>query len=112
MIIGPAQGIYLAIEDCINSAVYLNSSQFQSFQTFNRFAPFKTFREILKLRNVQRTQVGGSNAIEPPTKTQPMARANRHFLPGHVWHITHLCSSEFQSFNRCAPFKSFQPFSM
>ena len=20
-----------------------------------------------------------------------MARANRHFLPGHVWHITHRC---------------------
>jgi putative transposase len=34
-----------------------------------------------------------------------MPRANRHFLPGHVWHITHLCSSQFQSFqwfNRCA----------
>ena len=103
MIIGPVQPIDLAIEDCINSAVYLNSSQFQSFQTFNRFAPFKTFREILKLRNVQRTQVGGSNAIEPPTKTQPMPRANRHFLPGHVWHITHLNSSRFQSFQTACP---------
>ena len=20
-----------------------------------------------------------------------MPRANRHFLPGHVWHITHRC---------------------
>ena len=43
-----------------------------------------------------------------------MPRANRHFLPGHVWHITHPCSSEFQSFqsfqsfNRCAPFKTFK----
>ena len=46
MIIGPVQPIDLAIEDCINSAVYLNSSQFQSFQTFNRFAPFKSFRKL------------------------------------------------------------------
>jgi hypothetical protein len=26
------------------------------------------------------------------------AAAHRHFLPGHVWHITHLNSSQFQSF--------------
>jgi hypothetical protein len=41
-----------------------------------------------------------------------MPRASRHFLPGYVWHITHLlCSSQFQafqSFNRFAPFKSFR----
>ena len=42
-------------------------SPFQAFQSFNRFAPFKTFREFLKLRNVQITQVGGRNAIEPLT---------------------------------------------
>ena len=23
-----------------------------------------------------------------------MPRANRHFLPGHVWHITHRCHKE------------------
>ncbi len=37
-----------------------------------------------------------------------MPRANRHYLPGHIWHITYLCSSQFQSFqtfNRFAPFK-------
>jgi hypothetical protein len=36
-----------------------------------------------------------------------MPRANRHFLPGYIWHITHLCSGQFQSFqsfHRCAPF--------
>jgi hypothetical protein len=44
MIIGPAQPIDLAIEDCINSAVYLKRSRFQSFQTFNRLAPFKPFQ--------------------------------------------------------------------
>jgi REP element-mobilizing transposase RayT len=48
-----------------------------------------------------------------------MPRANRHFLPGHVWHMTHLNSSQFQSFqkpalssiegfNRFAPFKRFE----
>jgi hypothetical protein len=39
-----------------------------------------------------------------------MPRANRHFLSGHVWHITHQCSSQFQSvktFNRFAPLKTF-----
>jgi hypothetical protein len=58
-----------------------------------------------------------------------MPRANRHFLPGHVWDII-IYSSQFksfqsfnryapfmtgispfqtfQSFNRCAPFKAFQ----
>ncbi len=25
------------------------------------------------------------------SKRQAMPRANRHFLPGHVWHITHRC---------------------
>jgi REP element-mobilizing transposase RayT len=38
-------------------------------------------------------------------KKTRMPRANRHFLPGHVWHITHQCCSRFQSFkpfNRCA----------
>ena len=37
-----------------------------------------------------------------------MPRANRHFLPGYVWHITHPSGDEFQSFqsfNRFAPFK-------
>jgi putative transposase len=29
-----------------------------------------------------------------------MPRANRHFLPGHVWHITQLCSSPFQWFDK------------
>ncbi len=24
-------------------------------------------------------------------KEKPMARANRHYLPGHVWHLTHRC---------------------
>jgi len=28
-----------------------------------------------------------------------MPRANRHFLPGYVGHITHLCSSQFQWFD-------------
>jgi hypothetical protein len=40
-----------------------------------------------------------------------MPRANRYFLPGYVWHITHLNSSQFQSlqpFHRGAPFKTFQ----
>ena len=39
-----------------------------------------------------------------------MPRANRHFLPGYLWHITHQRCSQFQSFqsfNRCAPFKTF-----
>jgi hypothetical protein len=49
-----------------------------------------------------------------------MPRANRHFLPGHVWHITHPSGDEFQSFqwfdgltmsglilNRFAPFQTF-----
>jgi len=36
-----------------------------------------------------------------------MPRANRHFLPGHIWHITHLRSSQFQSFQ---PFTRFAPF--
>jgi hypothetical protein len=37
-----------------------------------------------------------------------MPRANRYFLPGYVWHITHPSGDEFQSFqtfNRFAPFK-------
>ena len=37
-----------------------------------------------------------------------MPRANRYFLPGHVWHITIKYRSQFQSFqtfNRCALFK-------
>ncbi len=41
-----------------------------------------------------------------------MPRANRHFLPGHVWHITHQRCRQFKSFksfNRCAPFKSLEP---
>jgi hypothetical protein len=50
-----------------------------------------------------------------------MPHANRYFLPGHVWHITHPSGDEFQSFqwfdgltmsgfilNRFAPFKSAQ----
>ena len=39
-----------------------------------------------------------------------MPRANRHFLPGHIWHITHPSGDEFQSFqsfNGFAPFKTF-----
>jgi hypothetical protein len=39
-----------------------------------------------------------------------MPRANRHFLPSHIWHITHPSEDEFQSFqsfNRFAPFKPF-----
>jgi hypothetical protein len=49
-----------------------------------------------------------------------MPRANPHFLPGHIWHITHPSGDEFQSvqtFNRFAPFitgispfQSFQTF--
>jgi hypothetical protein len=41
-----------------------------------------------------------------------MPRANRYFVPGHIWHITHeRCSQfqSFQSFNRFAQFKSFKP---
>src|SRR5262245_18886878 len=38
-----------------------------------------------------------------------MPRANRHFLPSHIWHITHRAQESlfqsFQSFNRFAPFK-------
>ena len=26
-----------------------------------------------------------------------MPRANRHFLPGHVWHLTHRCSSRLST---------------
>ena len=41
-----------------------------------------------------------------------MPRANSYFLPGYVWHITHLNErSQFQtaqSFHRFAPFKSFK----
>src|SRR6266542_598130 len=46
---------------------------------------------------------------KPPLR-KTMPRANRHFLPGHVWHIAHQCSSQFQSFqpfHRFAPFQSF-----
>jgi hypothetical protein len=25
------------------------------------------------------------------SKRRAMPRANRHFLPGHLWHITHRC---------------------
>ena len=34
-----------------------------------------------------------------------MPRANRHFLPGHVWHVTKSPFQSFQPFNRFAPFK-------
>jgi hypothetical protein len=27
-----------------------------------------------------------------------MRRANRHFLASYVWHLTQLCSGQFQSF--------------
>ena len=29
-----------------------------------------------------------------------MPRTNRHFLPGHVWHITHPCSNSSNRFRR------------
>jgi hypothetical protein len=48
--VGPAQGIDSAIEDCINSAVSLNRSPFQSFQPFNRFASFKALRRFKSSR--------------------------------------------------------------
>jgi hypothetical protein len=70
-------------------------SKFQTFQSFNRCASFKMFREFLKLRKVQITSVGEG--------------APRHFLPGHVWHITHPSSDEFQSFQPFNRFASFQP---
>jgi hypothetical protein len=36
-----------------------------------------------------------------------MARAKRHFLPGHVWHITHRChKKEGSSRNRVGHFIS------
>ena len=31
-----------------------------------------------------------------------MPRANRHFLPSHIWHITHPSGDEFQSFHKPA----------
>ena len=40
-----------------------------------------------------------------------MPQAHRHFLVGHVWHLTHPSGDEFQSFqpfNRFAQFKTFQ----
>ena len=49
-----------------------------------------------------------------------MPRANRHFLPDHVWQITHPSGDEFQSFqsfqtlqsfNGFAPFKKFEKMS-
>jgi hypothetical protein len=52
-------------------------SPVQAFQSFNRFAPFKTFREFCNVGKVQKTSVGEG--------------ANRPFLPGYLWHITHLC---------------------
>jgi len=42
-----------------------------------------------------------------------MPRANRYFVSGYVWHITHPSGDEFQSFqtfNRFAPFKPFKSF--
>ena len=40
-----------------------------------------------------------------------MPRVSRHFLPGYLWHITHRCPRRlfktFNSFNRCASFKTF-----
>src|SRR5919106_1001542 len=32
-----------------------------------------------------------------------MPRANRYFLPDHIWHITHQFSSRFQSFQPFNP---------
>jgi hypothetical protein len=37
-----------------------------------------------------------------------MPRANRHFLPGYVWQIIHLCSSPFHTFHHKVPFQLFQ----
>jgi hypothetical protein len=38
-----------------------------------------------------------------------MPRANRYFLPGHVWHITHQCRSQFQWFDELTTNGIFQP---
>jgi hypothetical protein len=38
-----------------------------------------------------------------------MPRANRHFLPGHVWHITHRCDRKFvQDVQVVQPLRSVQ----
>ena len=37
------------------------------------------------------------------TGEKAMPRANRHFLPGHVWHSTHRCSSQFPIFQAFNP---------
>ena len=29
--------------------------------------------------------------LNPTSKSRAMPRASRHFLPGHVWHITYRC---------------------
>ena len=36
------------------------------------------------------------------SKETPMPRANRHFLPGYVWHITHRCHRKKFSTEVCA----------
>jgi hypothetical protein len=87
--VGPEQRIDLAIEDCINSAVwrlracffgvkshsYTNRSPFQMFQLFHRFAPFKSFKKLRLGRDFENATHWAAHS-----KKYPMPRANRHFL--------------------------------
>ena len=53
-----------------NSAVYLNSSQFQSFQSSHRFAPFKTFQTELGIKAIHREvlETDGTYALHEPSE--------------------------------------------
>jgi putative transposase len=48
--------------------------------------------------NIKTSKINAESDLKPPffeakwlRESNPMARANRHFLPGYVWHITHRC---------------------
>lgn len=66
--VGPEQPIDLDVEDYINSAVYLNSSQFQPFQTFNRYLiqTVQVVQNVQSLRSVQNVQRVRQNKGELP----------------------------------------------
>jgi len=60
-------------------------SQFKTLKSFKPAKCLKDLRACLRLFNVQVFKV----RLERELGTQKtMPRANRHFLPGYVWHIT------------------------
>jgi hypothetical protein len=61
--------------------------------------PVQIVQAAQSLRSVQVVQ-----AIDTVQKFT--VHANRHFLPGHVWHIAHVCSAQFQSFKSFNRFPS------